>query len=223
MYFDHFHMNLRGIIYASSLLLSMALWSQRYVDTYDTDNEEVKSILGRGNDLNGFGSLDLKVTELAGDNGMIIGGYGGVLVNRRYFLGLAGYGLVSEVEWQDPDLIDSRPLEVHMGYGGIMIGGIIGSKKVVHLAIPVFLGAGSVEMVDGDFFPNQPNDSEFVVENTAFMILEPGAQVEVNITKSLRIAIGGSYRLISGVNLDSLSDDDLSGAAVNLSVKLGRF
>ncbi len=76
---------MKSIITTLLFLMTTALFSQRYVDTYDPKKEEVKSLLGKGNELNGFGGLDLKISELAGERGMITGGYGGVLVNRRYW------------------------------------------------------------------------------------------------------------------------------------------
>ena len=66
------------------LLITVSTFAQRYVDTHDPKDEQVKSLLGKGNDINGFGGVDIKVSELVGERSLITGAYGGVLVNRRY-------------------------------------------------------------------------------------------------------------------------------------------
>lgn len=214
---------MRSIITLSIVLSSLAASSQRYVDTYDPKDKEVKSLLGKGNDLNGFGSMDLKVTEFMGENALVAGAHGGVLVNRRFMLGLAGYGIATQVTFDGMVGTDEKRLTMHGGYGGIVIGGMVGSKEVIHLVFPIFIGAGAVDISDKNFFPNRPSDAEFTIENSAFMVVEPAAQVEVNISKSFRVAAGMAYRHVFGSQLQNVSDADLSGTAVMLSLRFGRF
>lgn len=197
--------------------------AQRYVDTYDPKDEEVKSLLGKGNDLNLFGGADVKITDLVSEKGLIAGAYGGVLVNRRYFLALAGYGITTNVEFDGMVGAEEKPLNLYGGYGGLMVGMMVGSKEVIHLTFPIFFGAGQMEISDKNFFPNSPNDAEFTIENSAFIVIEPGAQLEFNITENFRLGAGMSYRYITGLELDNVSDEDLSGSAISLSFRFGRF
>ncbi len=118
---------------------------------------------------------------------------------------------------------EEKPLNLHGGYGGIMVGGMIGSKEVIHLIFPVFFGAGQVEVSDKNFFPNNPNDAEFTIESSAIMIVEPSAQVEVNVTEYFRFSAGMSYRYVTGSELENLSDADLSGSSIMISFRFGRF
>lgn len=203
--------------------MTIALFAQRYVDTYDPKKEEVKSLLGKGNELNGFGGIDLKISELAGERGMITGGYGGVLVNRRYLVAVGGYGIATKIEFDGLVGAAEKPLNLHGGYGGVMVGGMIGSKEVIHLIFPVFFGAGQVEVSDKNFFPNNPNDAEFTIESSAIMVIEPGAQLEVNVTEYFRFSAGMSYRYVTGSELENLSDSDLSGSSIMISFRFGRF
>ncbi len=214
---------MKSIITTLLFLMTTALFSQRYVDTYDPKKEEVKSLLGKGNELNGFGGIDLKISELAGERGMITGGYGGVLVNRRYLVAVGGYGIATKIEFDGMVGTEEKPLSLHGGYGGIMVGGMIGSKEVIHLIFPVFFGAGQVEVSDKNFFPNNPNDAEFTIESSAIMIVEPSAQVEVNVTEYFRFSAGMSYRYVTGSELENLSDADLSGSSIMISFRFGRF
>ncbi|MEQ9230877.1 MAG: hypothetical protein RIF46_09335 [Cyclobacteriaceae bacterium] len=214
---------MKSIITTLLFLMTITLFAQRYVDTYDPKKEEVKSLLGKGNELNGFGGIDLKISELAGERGMITGGYGGVLVNRRYLVAVGGYGIATKIEFDGLVGAVEKPLNLHGGYGGVMVGGMIGSKEVIHLIFPVFFGAGQVEVSDKNFFPNNPNDAEFTIESSAIMVIEPGAQLEVNVTEYFRFSAGMSYRYVTGSELENLSDSDLSGSSIMISFRFGRF
>lgn len=214
---------MKSIITTLFLFLCIHSFCQRYVDTYDPKDEEVKSLLGKGNELNGFGGVDVRITDLTDEKGLIAGGYGGVIVNRRYFLGLGGYGISTDIEFDGTVNDETKPLNLYGGYGGVIIGGMIGSKEVIHLSFPVFFGAGQVEVSDKNFFPNNPNDAEFAIESSAFFVIEPTAQLEFNITQNFRLAAGMSYRYVTGSELDNLTDEELSGSAIVMSLKFGRF
>lgn len=205
--------------------ISHALYSQRYIDTNNPQDEEIKSLLSKQNDLNAFGAMDLKVSDFKDERGLLVGAYGGFIINRRYLFGVAAYGLVTNVEFEGvvPGRTDVKQLNLNGGYGGILIGGTIAHKELVHISIPIVLGAGSLEVVDKDFFVNNPADSEFTVENSVYFVAEPGIELEFNITKYFRLGAGATYRYVSGLELDNVEDDDISGTTAMLSFRFGRF
>ena len=205
------------------LVFTYSLLAQRYMDTHDPKDQEIKSLLSRENDLNGFGGADLKVTDIFKERALIVGGYGGVLINRNYMLGIAGYGIATNPEF-DGILQDGseKKLTIHGGYGGLLIGATILGKEVVHLSIPVVLGAGSVQVTDEDFFQNS-TDTDFTIESSTFFVVEPAAELEFNITRTIRLAAGASYRYIRAVELDNLTDDNLTDWTGMLSLRFGRF
>ena len=200
-------------------------FAQRYMDTNDPKDEEVKSLLSKKNDLNAFGAADLKVGDLKGERGLLVGAYGGFIINRRYLFGVAGYGLVTNVAFEGtvPGQTEAKQLNLHGGYGGVLIGGTIAPRELIHISIPIILGAGSLEVVDKDFFINNPADSEFTVENTVFFVAEPGIEVEFNITKYFRLGAGMTYRYVSGTELENVQDEDVSGTTAMISFRFGRF
>ncbi|MEM7296911.1 MAG: hypothetical protein AAF391_01445 [Bacteroidota bacterium] len=216
----------RNIFIATSFLfVVLATQAQKYVDTYDPEDDEVKSLLSKGNDLNGFGAMDLKIGDFKGERGLMVGAYGGFIINRRFLFGVAGYGLVTTVEFDGvvPGQTDPKPLNLHGGYGGVIIGATIAPRELIHISIPVVLGAGSLEVSDQDFFTNNPADSEFTIENSVFFVLEPGIELEFNITKYFRLGAGVTYRYITGSELINVSDEDITGLNGMLSFRFGRF
>ncbi|MEP5105068.1 MAG: hypothetical protein ABJQ84_10630, partial [Ekhidna sp.] len=198
---------MRKLIHITLIMcLSSSVLGQRYMDTNNPQDEEVKSLLSKQNDLNAFGALDLKISDLKDERALLVGAYGGFIINRRYLFGVAGYGIVTNVEFEGlvPGDVNPKKLHLHGGYGGIIIGGTIAPKELVHISFPIILGAGSLEVVDKDFFMNNPADSEFTVENSVFFVAEPGIEVEFNLTKYFRLGAGATYRYVSGLELDNV-------------------
>lgn len=216
----------RILIILSLIVLGLSsLHAQKYIDTYDPEDDKIKSLLGKENDLNGFGAMDLKVGDFIDERALLMGAYGGFIINRKYLFGLAGYGFLTNVEFDGnvPGETEIKTLNLHGGYGGVLIGLTIAPRELIHISIPILLGAGAVEISDRDFFVNNPADSEFTVENSAFFVIEPGLELEFNITRYFRVGAGATYRHIAGTELVNVADEDLRGFSGMMSFRFGRF
>ncbi|MEO9483298.1 MAG: hypothetical protein ABJG47_07630 [Ekhidna sp.] len=216
---------MKKLLYSVFVLCTLTSFGQKYVDTNNPKDEEVKSLLSKNNDLNAFGALDIKVGDLMDERALLVGAYGGFIINRRYLFGVAGYGLVTNVEFEGlvPGQATPKQLSLQGGYGGIVIGGTIAPRELIHISIPIVLGAGSLEVVDKDFFTNNPADSEFTVENSVFFVAEPGIEIEFNITEYFRLGAGMTYRYVSGTELENVKDEDITGTTAMISFRFGRF
>lgn len=197
--------------------------AQRYEDV--NDPKEVKSLLSKNNQIEGFGGLDLKISDIIDERTLLAGGYGGVIINRSYFLGIAAYGLATRPAMDGivPGPNTKKRLTLYGGYGGVVVGGTILGREVIHISLPVTFGAGNLDVSDDDFFDQGLGDTQFTVENSTFFVIEPAAQLEFNITSYLRIATGVSYRWVTGLELVNVTNDDLIGLTGVLSIRIGRF
>jgi len=154
-----------------------------------------------------------KVTEIDGDPQVLLGGRFSVVFNHHLNVGLAGYGLVSPVEWV-PD--ESLPGDYLLfGYGGLMIEPVFAPQNVVHFSVPVLLGAGGYGTRDRDF--------DTYDEGDAFWVFEPGINMDINIARFFVIGLGGSFRFVSNGIQDNIDLEELSGPNAHLSFKLGWF
>lgn len=208
-------------VFIISCSISESIFAQKYVDKENVS--EVRSLLNRNNDLGGFGSIDFKVTEMADARTMLLGARAGLVVNKRFLFGLGGYGIATRTEFDgNPSASQVLPLQLYGGYAGMLIGGMIAPEKMIHLSIPVLLGAGGVEVSDENFFPTA-SDSDYSIDRSAFFVVEPGLELEVNITQVLRLGLGASYRWVSGSDLTTLADDDLTNWSGNFSIRFGGF
>ncbi len=188
------------------------------------DPNEVKSLLSKDNDIKGFGGADLKVGNINHERSLLVGGYGGVIVNKHFIFGLAGYGLATDNKFfgVPPGQSAEKELNLYGGYAGLMVGGVLFPKEMLHVSIPIILGAGNFEVSDENYF-NNGIDTNFTVDKSAFFVIEPGFQLEANITSNLRIGAGATYRLVQVSDLIHIKDKELTGHTILLSVRFGRF
>ena len=78
--------------------------------------------------------------------------------------------------------------------------------------------------IENYFNTNQDFDSPAVEENSSvILVVEPGAELEINVTRFLRIGLGGSYRIVENVDITDVSNKSLSGFSGNFSLKFGSF
>jgi hypothetical protein len=171
----------------------------------------------------GFGP---RLTEFNSQAAMMVGGEINVIFDRSLNIGLAGYGLVSDVYSNTKDEFDN-PYYLEIGYGGINVEPILFSKKLIHVSFPVLLGAGGVaetnyRLIDTAIAPEDqwdfsPNRSDF------FLVAEPGINAEINVTRFMRVTGGVSYRFVSDVQIPELSKASLDGMSANLSLRFGWF
>lgn len=206
------------------IALPLIGWSQTYIDTHDPKSSEVKSLFGKGNELDGFGGGDFRVSTIKEDMTLLTGLYGGMIVNRNYLLGIGAYGIVTENDFKDtyPGGTEQKKLNLHGGYGGLLVGATILTKEIVHFSIPILIGGGSVDVVDKKFLGNF-NGSEVTIEKSAFFVCEPALQLEVNVTRRFRIAAGAAYRYVAASGFKTLTDADLAGFSSSLSFRFGRY
>ena len=176
-----------------------------------------KTLIGDLEDVDhgGFGGPVVKFTRINGEAGVLTGGRGGWIIDHRFVLGGGGYGLANNIEAEGA-VPPGQDLE--MGYGGGMIEYIIASDRLLHFSVECLIGAGGVTTsISGEYSQGTSGDDD------AFFVVEPGANVMLNITRFFRFGAGVSYRYIQGVHFNEIDAGDLSGAAAVLTFKFGAF
>jgi hypothetical protein len=195
------------------------------IGSYAFPQEE--TLLEGGIESGGFGGPVVKFTQIKNEFGVLVGGYGGWLINHTVMLGGGGYGLVNKIRASDEAQefyrsFTGRPINIEMGYGGVVLEYINSSNSLVHFAFNALIGAGGVsykEREDNDWEWNDNNNGP----TDAFFIVEPEFKAELNITAFLRINVGGSYRFVSGINITGLKNSDIAGPSANITFKFGKF
>jgi len=171
----------------------------------------------------GYGALAINFTNVKNDIGVMVGGYGGWLINHSFMIGGGGFGLANNIEAptaaqpQGAKTTSEDLLYLKEGYGGLILEYIFNSSKLLHYNIQTLVGGGGVTYS----LKNQYDVAED--KNSSFFVWEIGANAELNVVTYFRLCLGAKYRLVSGVEMVGLSDSDLSGANLALTFKFGSF
>jgi hypothetical protein len=183
------------------------------------------TLLGSGSvDHGGYGALVVKFTPINNELGVLVGARGGWIINHTFSIGLAGYGLAT----QNRALQEGPPgyPYVNMGYGGLDLEFIMNSDELVHVSIHTLIGAGAVgfRMWNGDgWWSGDPLDGTRDDHYGTFFVIEPGLNLDLNVTAWFRASIGAAYRHAGGVSSRASTGTELSGPSGMLTFRFGSF
>ena len=207
------------IILLAILACTMTAFSQ---EDEDYGSGEIKTLMGKNNAMGGYGALMMQYTQIDERDAFIFGARGGILMGHTITLGIGGSGFFNDVHYNS-DL--GTDISLAGGYGGFFFEPILMPKMPVHVSFPVLIGAGGVAVMsaNGDKWTN-----DFESEaSDAFMVIEPGIEVELNITRFFRFCVGGYYRYTSDVDIQdpeyTVPTDILRGFSGGVTFKFGRF
>ena len=205
---------LLGII---STLLIPAAHAQNIIK----EPSEANTLFNSGESIGGFIGFRTKVGDVNDESGLFVGGEIAAVFSHRMNIGFAGYGLVTEID-ADTRGQDGELFQLNMGYGGLFLEPVIGSNKIVHLTLPIIIGAGGVGLTHERFISTNHNH-EFIEDTDAFFIIEPGLNMQINLLKYVRLDVGLTYRHIDGTNIEEVTDDELGGLTVGMGLRFGWF
>lgn len=188
--------------------------------------EEMETLFGTENlKFGGYGAPELKM-GIIGENDLaiIIGGRGGVIFNNSVSFGGASYTLITapNVDYNEdlPQGVDD--LYLRANWGGFYLEYISSSEKSVHFVVSSMIGWGEASYTPS--FSDMVNkDLDWTWEKSNMFVFEPGIGLELNLTKYMRLELGASYRIVSGLELSQTENTDLSGFSGNLALKFGLF
>lgn len=160
-----------------------------------------------------FGYSGLKLTGIwggpsfggtgIGDNTVYLrGGFGGLEFNKSITIAYAAYWLNEKAS------LDQFPNQgLDFSYRGGLLGYAFQSKKIVHPKLSVLIGGGELDLDDED------TDKVFIVQ--------PAAGIEINVFKWFHVDVLGGYRFANGINIDGLSNSDVSTPFGEVKLRFG--
>jgi hypothetical protein len=197
------------------------------------EESEIKTIFGSNKVTHGgFGGASIAFTEFNGESGLLVGARGGWIINHSISLGIGGYGITNNIYYKN--IVEDKRVNMSGGYGGMYIEFIVFPKQPVHVCFPILVGAGGMSYTierkialdpNGDpieFDPEEERDF-FHVDDDAFFVVEPGMEIEMNVLRNFRIALGASYRYLGDLDLQNTKSDAMDGIAAGITFKFGKF
>jgi len=185
-------------------------------------SKEIKTLLGRNRQGGGYGAFSTGYTTIDNYHGLLFGGRFSWIASHSVGIGFGATGFINEFHYE-PSI--DRDVFLTGGYGGLYVEPILFPRLPVHLSFPVLLGAGGISFIskDDDVF----NDN-FIEDSKAFLIIEPSAELELNLTKFFRLAFGVSYRLPTQFDIGlpgsyMIDVESLKTLSYTVTMKFGKF
>ena len=182
----------------------------------DKKDDGIKTIFGKTKSHGGYLGLSCDYTQLNNNDGIMMGGQLGWIINHSFVIGVAGYGFMSDyVDYS----VDNYP-QISGGYGGLYFESIVFPKFPVHVSFPVLLGVGGATS-----YSSFTNDdwSYYADDSDAFLVAEPGVNIELNMLKFFKIAFGAKYRFTSELYMPNIDKEALNGLSAGITLKFGKF
>ena len=190
--------------------------------------QEVQTLFGSPKPSGGYAALSNKFTTINGQYANLAEVYGGWFIKKRFLLGLGAAASTNNL--QVPLEFSTEPLKkMSWQYGqvGLMTEYVFGSNRVVHVNLTLFSGGGftvQYERTDlNDWDDPGFDDDDINHDENFFYVLEPGAQLELNVFKWMRLSPGISYRKTFGSDGIGLGDSELTDWSYNITLKFGKF
>jgi hypothetical protein len=89
------------------------------------------------------------------------------------------------------------------------------ADRLLHLTFPLMVGVGEVQM------DNEAGDAGLGESN--FLVVEPAAMLEINLTKHIRFNAGAGYRWVSDMAYRNFTAADISGITGYVGLRFGLF
>ncbi len=204
-----------------AITITLALFTGVYAQFDDEEyrDDEFRTLFGNNTEIGGYGGFGMYYSEINGRDAINFNGRGAIILGHGIALGISGTGFVSDYVF---DPVRGEDANLAGGYGGIFIEPILLPKYPVHISVPVTFGVGGIAYsyryeYDEYDWDNQVEDTE------VFLVVEPGVELEVNVTRFFRLAVGGYYRITSDLDLVQTQRDALNGFSGGITFKFGMF
>jgi hypothetical protein len=208
------------VISAILMLLCFTGFSQEPEFEYYR-SREIKTLFGPNKEGGVYGAFTMGYSVIDNRNAIMFGGRFGWLASHSIGIGFGATGFMNEFHYVP--LLD-REASLAGGYGGLYIEPILFPRFPVHLSFPILFGAGGISYISKE---NSQNDN-LIEDSEAFLLLEPAAEIELNLTRFCRLAVGASYRFPTSFNVGKPGThlahaESLKEISYTMSLKFGKF
>lgn len=191
-------------------------------------DDEIKTLWhGEGiRSSRGYGALSNKFTTIRGQFANMAEVYGGWYINHKFLLGVSAAAVTNDIRVPDQySVLPGQPLSYGYGQVGLITEYTLHSNSAVHLSFQLFSGSGFTTQYDRSGNEDRHDHYKFDGghDTNWFFVSEPGVKLEMNVFRWMRFSPGVSYRASFGSNAKGMSDKDINGTSVNLTLKFGRF
>ncbi|NTW23623.1 MAG: hypothetical protein HGA37_02895 [Lentimicrobium sp.] len=216
---------MRTIITSMILALSLMVG---LVNAQDTGNSTVEPFSNQ-QAVGGYISLGIGNTIINNENALLGQFRIAARLGHGFSIGLAGSGFTDCIYGLNYDRPQLSPEGYYIegGYGGLLLEPVFAPDFPVHLSFPILIGAGGVAFTesqeDYDWNEWEFEDNHYVLESKAFLVVEPGVELEFNLSRFVRMGAGISYRFTNSIAVGGKREHLLNGITGAINLKVGIF
>lgn len=210
------------VMFFGIMAVTFSAFAQQDDESVSERSGDIQTLMGKNNTVGGFGAISIGYTELDSRDAFVFGAKGGIVLGHVMSLGLGGVGFFNDAHY---DAVSGQDISLAGGYGGFFFEPTVMYKFPVHVSFPILIGAGGVAVVSDNGDDNW-DDNYNSEASDAFMVIEPGVEVELNITNFFRFSVGARYRYTSDIDIEPTYDvpkDILRGFTGGVTFKFGHF
>lgn len=212
-------------------LFSITILALLFINTVIVaqDESDYSTLLSRDDGFThgAYVGMDFGYTEVANRNSFLTGVTIAWVIDHTVELGIAGKGFVTNPL---PDILLENNNYIYAGgYAGLHCAVNVLGKKPINVSIPVIIGVGEISYIKSqysNYYENLYPESHYM-----YFVVEPGLELQLNMTKFFRLSAGVSYRYTSDIyllysNIDAqpiASPSILRGLNAGIKIKFGRF
>jgi hypothetical protein len=167
----------------------------------------------------GFGGLELKLSGLNNEVGVLAGLQGGWIFNHSLGLGAAWYTSLSSHDMNVVINSVERVGSLGLSYGGALVQMTFGSHRVVHFQPSLLLGVGQASLTSSEI----AGWEEVLFEQSVVTIAEPEVKMELNLSEHIRVLVGAGWRFAFGLDSEYLTAGKVGGFTGSVTLRFGKF
>jgi len=190
--------------------------------TAQEDENEIQTLFGNKSN-GGYGAFSIGFTQVNQIQTITMGGRGEWIIGHSLGLGFYGSGFMTDFVKTSTDL----NYNLVGGHGGIVVEPIIFPRFPVHVSFPLKAGIGGIAYAENQQAGFNGNYDGYIKSTDYFLIAEPGVELEFNLTRWMRLAIGASYTATTDIHfnntLEPIANNALKGISGGVTIKFGKF
>lgn len=157
------------------------------------------------------GGPAVKLAYFPAGRGLLVGGWGDVVIGESYGIGAGGYSLATELLAD----VGGKKRDIGLSYGGLRLERNFLPYQLLYFNVATMIGPGqswSVTRMEGA-----------QREYATFFIIEPELNIMLNVTRELRLGLGLGYRATGGADLGFALGSPLNGFAGTFTLLYGKL
>lgn len=205
-------------------------FSQKDSLTSRRQSSDIQTLFGSdGITSHGFyAGANLYYAQIAGRNAFVGGLRAAWVIDHIFEVGIDANAFLSEPR---PDASLNNSYYLYSGaYGGLFFAANLFPQKAINLSIPVSIGAGGVAYM-GNYYYFSETYEYYPESYYAYFYVQPGLELQFNMTRFFRLAIHASYRYTSNIYLEYSggtgqiigNNNLMNGFNAGVCLKIGKF